>query len=87
MIGTAVPAPLGVDSGWDLTPLVAAITAILVWRFGLRREVTWWTVGGALLLGVVLASAADATGALPTWGVATLIACVLLARPAARHPR
>jgi hypothetical protein len=70
-----------------VTPLLAAIAVVLIWRFALRREVTWAAVGVALVAGLVLATAADAWGPLLMWGVFTIIACVAVLRPPPHHPR
>jgi hypothetical protein len=88
VVGVGWPSPLGgPDQGWDVTPLVAGIAGILIWRFGLRREVTPAAAGGAVIFGLVVATAADAWGLLPTLAVATLIACLTLWRSPRRRPR
>ena len=86
-IAVGVPTPLGGQDGWDLTPLVAAVAGVLVWRFGLRREITLAVGAGALVFGVLVATAADGWGLLPTLAVTLLIACAALLRSPRRHPR
>ena len=87
-IAVGVPTPLaGRADGWDITPLVAAVAAILVWRFGLRREVTLAVGGAALLFGLLVATAADSWGLLPTLAVTVLIACAAMLRFPRRYPR
>ena len=82
------PGPLaGPAHGWDPTPLVAAIAAVLVWRFGLRRELTWAVAGGAILFGLVVATAAATAGLLPTFAVTTILVCGAILRRQRRHAR
>jgi hypothetical protein len=88
VIAAGWPSPLGgPDHGWDVTPLVAGIAGILIWRFGLVREVTVAAAGGAVIFGLVVAMAADAWGLLPSLAVTILIACLTLWRSLRRRPR
>ena len=86
--GVGWPAPLGGPAqGWDPTPIAAAFAAILVWRFGLRRAITWSSAGGAVLVGLAVATAADTVGLLPTLAVTTILACLAVLRRPDRRPR
>jgi hypothetical protein len=88
IVASGWPSPLSrAAHGWDLTPLLATVAALLVWRFGLRREITWVVTGVALVLGLLLGTAAAGWGLLPTWGVAILAACVFVVVASPRGTR
>jgi hypothetical protein len=87
-LGSGWPEPLSrAQHAWDFTPLVATLLALVVWRFGLRREITWGAAAVAFILGLLLGTAAAGWGFLPAWGVAIVAACgVVLAAPRRRTP-
>jgi hypothetical protein len=82
------PSPLSrAAHGWDVTPLLATIVALVVWRFGLRREITWAVTAIAVVLGLLLGTAAAGWGLLPAWGFAILAACVVVVAASPRGTR
>jgi hypothetical protein len=72
VLGTGVPAWPTVGQGFDLSPLLMVLGAIVVARFLFGMQLTGGAVGALVLGGTFTAWLADVTGLLPAAGIGLL---------------
>lgn len=71
-LATGVPAWPNIDGGFDLSPLLMILLAIVVARFLFGLELTGVAVGALVLGGTFTSWLADVTGLLPAAGIGLL---------------
>lgn len=71
-LATGVPAWPTIGQGFDPSPLLMVVVAIVVARFLFRMELTGGVIGGLVLGGTLMAWLADVTGLLPAAGIGLL---------------
>ncbi|MEX2421999.1 MAG: hypothetical protein WD670_09310 [Actinomycetota bacterium] len=72
-LATGVPAWPTIGQGFDLSPLLMVLGAIVVARFLFGMELTGGAVGALVLGGTFTSWLADATGLLPAAGIGLLL--------------
>lgn len=88
VLGVGVPVLTGPAQGWNFWPILGIPLALLVALRWLRLPLSAFVIGGAVLIGLLVADAVAWWGVVPTAGVAALavLAVAIGLRRARRKP-